>query len=258
MDLQLSAPVRANATIALPSSKSISNRALLIAALCGDSPQVLRPALCDDTAVMIEALEPKPAVATKKEEPKPAAATKKEEPAKQSTNDTTTKKVEPAKSKVPSTVNPDNVQFDGIDISKHQGTINWEELKKNQKIKFIYIKATEGSDFVDPSYRDNIRNARKHGFKVGSYHFLSTRSAATTQFYNFIRTAKREDQDLLPIIDVEKISPWSPQQLRDSVKVFADLIEDYYGCKPLIYTSEKFFRLQRTKRHGKVPRGGSL
>ena len=185
--------------------------------------------------------EPKPAVATKKEEPKPAAATKKEEPAKQSTNDTTTKKVEPAKSKVPSTVNPDNVQFDGIDISKHQGTINWEELKKNQKIKFIYIKATEGSDFVDPSYRDNIRNARKHGFKVGSYHFLSTRSAATTQFYNFIRTAKREDQDLLPIIDVEKISPWSPQQLRDSVKVFADLIEDYYGCKPLIYTSEKFF-----------------
>lgn len=56
MDLQLSAPVRANATIALPTSKSISNRALLIAALCGDSPQVLRPALCDDTAVMIEAL----------------------------------------------------------------------------------------------------------------------------------------------------------------------------------------------------------
>ena len=56
MDLQLSAPVRANATIALPTSKSISNRALLIAALCDDSPQVLRPALCDDTAVMIEAL----------------------------------------------------------------------------------------------------------------------------------------------------------------------------------------------------------
>lgn len=56
MDLQLTAPARANATITLPTSKSISNRALLIAALCGGSPQVLRPALCDDTAVMIEAL----------------------------------------------------------------------------------------------------------------------------------------------------------------------------------------------------------
>lgn len=56
MDLQLTAPARANATIALPMSKSISNRALLIAALCDGEPQVLRPAWCDDTAVMVDAL----------------------------------------------------------------------------------------------------------------------------------------------------------------------------------------------------------
>ena len=37
-------------------SKSISNRALVIAALCGERAQVLRPALCDDTAVMVDAL----------------------------------------------------------------------------------------------------------------------------------------------------------------------------------------------------------
>ena len=56
MDLQLIAPSRADASIALPTSKSISNRALLIAALCGGDAQVMRPALCDDTAVMIDAL----------------------------------------------------------------------------------------------------------------------------------------------------------------------------------------------------------
>lgn len=56
MDLQLTAPARANATIALPMSKSISNRALLIAALCDQEPQVLHPAWCDDTAVMVDAL----------------------------------------------------------------------------------------------------------------------------------------------------------------------------------------------------------
>ena len=176
-----------------------------------------------------------------KEEPKaPVTPSKKEEQGKQPVTDTTAKTVTPPKPK-PTTLNPDNVKFDGIDISKYQGNINWEELKRNSRIKFIYIKATEGSDYVDPRYHENIRNARKHGFKVGSYHFLSTSSAATTQFYNFIRTAKREDQDLLPVIDVENLKPWSPQQLRDSIKVFADLIEDYYGCKPLIYTSEKFF-----------------
>ncbi len=56
MDYQLTAPQRVCATIALPTSKSISNRALLIAALCGGDVQVLRPALCDDTAAMIDAL----------------------------------------------------------------------------------------------------------------------------------------------------------------------------------------------------------
>ena len=56
MTLQLTAPQQAHGTITLPTSKSISNRALLIAALCGGEPQVMRPALCDDTAVMIQAL----------------------------------------------------------------------------------------------------------------------------------------------------------------------------------------------------------
>ena len=126
-------------------------------------------------------------------------------------------------------------------MSKHQGTINWEELKKNPHIKYVYIKATEGSDYVDPRYKENIRNARKYGFKVGSYHFLTNRSSARAQFQNFVRNANRDEQDLLPIIDVEVCKQWSSQQLRDSLKVFADLLEDYYGCKPMIYTSERFF-----------------
>jgi len=177
-----------------------------------------------------------------KPEDKPAA--KKDDVVKEASkgpdNDTAKKAAVPPKPKKV-TLNPENVQFDGIDVSKHQGAINWAELKKNSKIKFVYIKATEGADYIDPRYQENIRNARKQGFKVGSYHFLSTKSSAVKQFQNFIKTAKREEQDLLPVIDVEKLKPWSAQQLRDSLKVFADLLEDYYGCKPLIYTSEKFF-----------------
>ena len=56
MTLQLTAPNEVRAAITLPTSKSISNRALLIAALCGNKPTVVGPALCDDTAVMVEAL----------------------------------------------------------------------------------------------------------------------------------------------------------------------------------------------------------
>ena len=57
MNLQLTAPQQPiSAGIALPQSKSITARALIIAALCGGTPQVIRPALCDDTDAIIQAL----------------------------------------------------------------------------------------------------------------------------------------------------------------------------------------------------------
>ena len=161
----------------------------------------------------------------------------KQEPTKP-VNDTTAKPATPPK-KTP--VDPSKVQYDGIDVSKHQGTINWEELKKNTKIKFVYIKASEGSNHVDSKYQENIKNARKHGFKVGSYHFFRTTSSARTQAINFLQTANRDEQDLIPVIDVEENKNWSRDRLRDSVKVFVDIVEDYYGCKPMIYASETFF-----------------
>ncbi|MBQ6166160.1 MAG: hypothetical protein IJK41_01795 [Muribaculaceae bacterium] len=197
------------------------------------------------------------AAPTKKQEAKPAEKKPEAKPAdkqevkagdKQSANpenakpatDTAANPATPPKPKK-QPLDTEKVQFDGIDVSKHQGDINWEELKKNTKIKFVFIKATEGSDYIDPRYKQNIKEARRHGFKVGSYHFLTNRSSATSQFINFAKTANRDEQDLIPIIDVEVCKQWSSQQLRDSLKVFADLLEDYYGCKPMIYTSEKFF-----------------
>lgn len=56
MNLRITLPDSLHAAIALPKSKSISNRALVIAALCEGGTQVLHPACCDDTAVMVEAL----------------------------------------------------------------------------------------------------------------------------------------------------------------------------------------------------------
>ena len=181
----------------------------------------------------------KPA-AKQEEAAKPAQDNKRDvKPAAQPDEKKDEAKVEEKKTAPP---RPVDMNFDGIDVSKYQLTINWEEIKKNPKVQYVYIKATEGCDHTDHRYEDNIRNARKHGVKVGSYHYLTNRSSATAQFQNFIRTARKDEQDLIPFIDVEECSRWTSQQLRDSLKVFADLLEDYYGCKPMIYTSENFFK----------------
>ena len=56
MNVKINPIEKACVSISLPMSKSISNRALIISSLCGGVPQVLHPALCDDTVAVIEAL----------------------------------------------------------------------------------------------------------------------------------------------------------------------------------------------------------
>ena len=134
-----------------------------------------------------------------------------------------------------------STHYDGIDVSRHQQTIDWEEVARDKNIKYAYIKATEGQSFVDPKFRENLENAHKAGIKVGCYHFLRTGSLIRDQFNNFTRNVKKNEQDLIPLLDVEVSRGWSNQQLRDSVKLFVDLLEEHYGCKPMIYTSSSFF-----------------
>lgn len=181
-----------------------------------------------------------PAAAPKKDD-KPAADPKAD---KQPGQDTTTKPAKPAQpAKQPKKIlNTDTEHFNGIDVSYHQGFINWAELRKNKSIQYVYIRATVGSDVVDANYKENIKNARKHGFRVGSYHYMTNLSSVRGQFENFRRMVDKNEQDVLPMIDVEVRNRWNKQQLRDSLVVFCKLIEDYYGCKPIIYTYETFFR----------------
>ena len=136
-------------------------------------------------------------------------------------------------------------KFHGIDVSWYQKKIDWETTARDKRVTFVFIKATEGGKLQDPNYRYNIDNARRMGIKVGSYHFLRPETPARQQFDNFKARVKRHEQDLIPVIDIEDIPEmgirWKPQQARDVLKQMADLIESHYGCRPMIYTSNKFF-----------------
>jgi lysozyme len=46
----------------------------------------------------------------------------------------------------------------GVDVSHHQGDIDWQ-LLKSERVVFAYIKATEGGDFKDPRFRINWEGA---------------------------------------------------------------------------------------------------
>ena len=58
----------------------------------------------------------------------------------------------------------------GIDVSKHNGTINWSKVK-NDGVKFAIIRAGYGSNTVDPKFVANIEGAIAAGLKIGVYWF---------------------------------------------------------------------------------------
>ncbi len=129
----------------------------------------------------------------------------------------------------------------GIDLSHYQGNVFWEDVGKNRKVTYVYLKATEGGDKIDDYYRKNIEMARKNGLYVGSYHFYRPRTPQRVQLRNFTMQCRPEDQDLIPMIDIETRGGLSEDAFIDSLMVFLALVEDYYKVKPLIYTGANFY-----------------
>ena len=139
------------------------------------------------------------------------------------------------------TSSPTMTYGDGIDISHHQGRINWKKVARQKNLQFVYIKATEGGTYQDLRYAHNLKQARRRGMKVGSYHFMRTTSSVWLQFLNFMSHVDPKKQDLVPMIDVEECKNWSSQQLADSVNLLSRLFEKVYGQKPVIYTGQHFY-----------------
>lgn len=133
--------------------------------------------------------------------------------------------------------------YDGIDVSRHNGTIDWKAVRRyNKNIQYVYVKATEGTGHTDRRYIENAREAHRHGFKVGIYHYFTSRSSAHDQFNWFRSQANLTWQDLAPIVDVEDFKGWqSKQQLQDSLMMFARLVKQHYNKLPIIYTHQNFY-----------------
>lgn len=141
---------------------------------------------------------------------------------------------------------PEGYNIHGIDISHYQGEIDWGVLKanadmNNTPLRFIIIKATEGSNKLDECFSENFNQALENGFIRGAYHFWSTKTSARQQAAFFIKNVKLEEGDLPPVLDVEQIGDSVPINIfRENIKIWLDIVEQHYGVAPILYTGYKF------------------
>ena len=141
---------------------------------------------------------------------------------------------------------PKHLAVHGVDVSRWQGDIDWVKLR-SQGANFVYIKATDGGDHLDPMFRKNWRNADEAGLRRGAYHFFYWCRLASEQADWFIRNVPKDKDALPPVIDVEwnhesscKRRP-SHKNVLDKMQVFMDRLERHYGKRPIIYTSPDFY-----------------
>ena len=141
---------------------------------------------------------------------------------------------------------PVNYSIHGIDVSKYQNIIDWESVKgmrvNDVQISFTFIKATEGLGNEDAFFARNWRKAKTAGLARGAYHFFLATKSGKEQAENFINSVTIEAGDLPPVLDIEQAYGVPADKLRERVKEWMDVIQNYYSVTPMIYTNVDFYR----------------
>ena len=147
----------------------------------------------------------------------------------------------------------------GIDISHHNGFIDWEMVKdkgsiNKRPVTFVFIKASEGKSFIDKRFKKNYQAARKEGILCGAYHFYRPEVNSLHQFNNFKKVARLQKGDLPPVLDVEVRGDLSFSRYVEGITNLLKLMENHYGVKPILYTSPNLYMpLSRYKEIKRYP-----
>ncbi|PQZ96755.1 hypothetical protein CQ017_16380 [Arthrobacter sp. MYb224] len=150
----------------------------------------------------------------------------------------------------------------GIDVSHHQGTVDWTQAYKNGA-RFGYIKATQSwpsTLFKDPRFNANYAASRNAGVIRGAYHFaMPAHSSGAAQAKEFLANGggwSADGKTMPPLLDIEW-NPYSataypqgkgdvcygmtPAQTVNWIKSFGSTIKASTGRLPMIYTAQSWW-----------------
>lgn len=131
----------------------------------------------------------------------------------------------------------DDEIYEGIDVSEWQGTIDFEEVAESG-IDIVYIRASEGTDYVDPYFRENYENAKVNGLKTGFYHYLTARTVeeAKAEAEFFVANIKGTEPECKLAMDFESFDDLSVEEINEISKVFLERVQELSGKECIIYS----------------------
>ena len=127
--------------------------------------------------------------------------------------------------------------YKGIDVSEWQGNIDFDKVKE-AGIEVVYIKSSEGSDYIDHYFEVNYRKAKESGLKIGFYHFVTARSIeeAESEARFFARVISSKEIDCRLAMDFESFGDLNVNEINAISEVFLRTLEEVTGEGVVIYS----------------------
>lgn len=131
----------------------------------------------------------------------------------------------------------------GIDVSKHNGAVNWTQVAASG-MKFTFIKVGSTKSGVDPQFAANITGAQAAGLKTGVYiySYATTPEQAINEANLVLQWIAPYTVNYPVVFDIEDKCQknLSNQQLIDIINAFCMTI-DAQGYYPMVYTNKNMF-----------------
>ena len=132
------------------------------------------------------------------------------------------------------------MSVNGIDVSKWQGSINWDKVK-NSGIKFVMVRASYGKSQKDRYFDENVANAQKAGLDTGAYHYCMALSEeeAVKEADFFISIIKKYEFSYPVAVDMEdaSLTNLSKDKITDITLAFLARLKEF-NFYPMVYANK--------------------
>ena len=143
-------------------------------------------------------------------------------------------------------------KYKGIDISSWQGNVDFAKVK-NYGIDIVYIKVTEGINYINNYFASSYTNAKANGIKIGFYHYFLANIDPVAQAKYFVNAIGDRVPDCKLAIDVEVSNGLSKADLTNKIISFLKEVERLTGKDTVVYTYTSFARNYLGSELGKYP-----
>lgn len=130
----------------------------------------------------------------------------------------------------------------GIDVSRWQSTIDWDQVATDG-VKYAIIRVANGTSALDQEFIANWTNAKRVGILRGSYQYFRPAQDPIAQAQHFVNALREQGDigELPPVIDVEETDNESPSVIRNGVRAWIDYVEAELNVRPMIYSGRYFW-----------------